>query len=555
MTVGSTSPSRPRTKSWGNYWPALGLLLILVFVAAVRLRLLSLPLERDEGEYAYAGQLMLEGVPPYRLAYNMKMPGTYAAYALIMAVFGQSIAGIHLGFMLVNFGAIVLLYFVGRRFLDRAGALAASAAYALLSLSPRVQGFNAHATHFVMLAALGAILVLLRAQERGGWAGFFWSGALFGVAFLMKQPGGAFAFFGGALMLWTAWRRSPRAWKMDGLRLAMYGAGVAVPIVLTCLILWRAGVWDKFWWWTVTYARVHATALPLADGEARLAGFLGHLYWDGLFWALALAGLCCVVMRKGGADEKFFFLSWLFFSFAAICPTFQFTGHYFVLMLPVVALLAARAFTPVAAWLAAQPLALARGAPWMLFGLAWACVACSHLDIFLASGPEEAADFLYPANNFQVYPIFADYLRRHSPPTAKLAVFGSEPELPFYAHRRSVTGYIYMYDLVQNRPYRQRMENEMIAEVEQGRADYVVFVNLVYSWLPYPPDSFQTFGKWIFNYIASQYDPCGVVTFLPNRYFWGPDCLRHVPAGHRFVVIYQRKPTASVDLHLPQSAP
>ena len=84
-------------KSWRNHWPALWLLLILALVAVVRIRLLSMPLERDEGEYAYAGQLMLEGEPPYRLIYNMKMPGTYAAYAWIMAVFGQSAAGIHLG--------------------------------------------------------------------------------------------------------------------------------------------------------------------------------------------------------------------------------------------------------------------------------------------------------------------------------------------------------------------------------------------------------------------------------------------------------------------------
>jgi len=34
------------------------------------------------GEYAYAGQLILQGVPPYKEAYNMKLPGTYAAYAV-----------------------------------------------------------------------------------------------------------------------------------------------------------------------------------------------------------------------------------------------------------------------------------------------------------------------------------------------------------------------------------------------------------------------------------------------------------------------------------------
>ena len=70
------------------WWVLLAIILLLV--VAIRIRLLNLPLERDEGEYAYAGQLMLQGVPPYQLAYNMKFPGTYAAYALIMSIFGQS---------------------------------------------------------------------------------------------------------------------------------------------------------------------------------------------------------------------------------------------------------------------------------------------------------------------------------------------------------------------------------------------------------------------------------------------------------------------------------
>jgi 4-amino-4-deoxy-L-arabinose transferase-like glycosyltransferase len=528
-------------KSWRNHWPALWLLLILAFVAVVRIRMLSVPLERDEGEYAYAGQLMLEGEPPYKLIYNMKMPGIYAAYALIMAVFGQSAPGIRLGFMLVNFGAIVLMYFVGRRFLDRAGAVAASAAYALLSLSPHVQGLNSHATHFVMLSALGATLVLLRAQESGCVSGFFWSGALFGVAFLMKQPGGAFAFFGSSLVLWTVWRRQPRDWKIGSLRLAVYAAGVAAPILLTGLLIWRGGVWDKFWWWTVVYARVHATAMSWADGRLRLAYFFSKWSLDTLFWLLALAGLICLLIGKGRADEKFFFLSLLAFSFASILPTMNFTGHYFVLMLPVVAMLAARIATVLTASLAAQKMVVARYSPWILFGLVWIGVAWSHCEAFFEWTPDEAARRMYPSNDFQVYPVIADYLKSHTAATATFAVFGSEPELLFDTHRRSVTGYIYMYDLVQEQPFRKRMEKEMISEVEQRRPDYIVFVNLIFSWVPFPPENLQSIQTWLMKYTESQYEPYGVVTFPPNQYFWGPDCFRQVPPGHRFISIFQRK--------------
>jgi hypothetical protein len=42
---------------------ALVLLAIILF-AAIRYRLRAMPLERDEGEYAYAGQLILQGIPP-----------------------------------------------------------------------------------------------------------------------------------------------------------------------------------------------------------------------------------------------------------------------------------------------------------------------------------------------------------------------------------------------------------------------------------------------------------------------------------------------------------
>src|SRR5580698_4150326 len=91
------------------------LALILLATAIIRIRLLPIPLERDEGEYAYAGQLILQGIPPYSVASNMKLPGTYAAHAIIMAIFGQTIAGIHFGLLLVNAATILLVFALGQR--------------------------------------------------------------------------------------------------------------------------------------------------------------------------------------------------------------------------------------------------------------------------------------------------------------------------------------------------------------------------------------------------------------------------------------------------------
>src|ERR1043166_6940723 len=145
----------PAIRTLKRYLPWILVSLVILFTVAVRWRLRDMPLERDEGEYAYAGQLMLQGIPPYKLAYNMKLPGTYAGYALTMAVFGQSPSGIHLGLMLVNVASIVLMFFLGRRLLDDVAGVAAATAYAFMSLSSSVLGLQAHATHFVVLPALG----------------------------------------------------------------------------------------------------------------------------------------------------------------------------------------------------------------------------------------------------------------------------------------------------------------------------------------------------------------------------------------------------------------
>ena len=96
----------------------------------------------------------------------MKFPGTYAAYAVIMSIFGQTITGIHLGLLLVNAATIVLIFLLGRRLVNSIVGLTAGMSYAVLSVSPSVLGFAGHATHFVLLPVLGGTLLLLKARDR-----------------------------------------------------------------------------------------------------------------------------------------------------------------------------------------------------------------------------------------------------------------------------------------------------------------------------------------------------------------------------------------------------
>jgi len=164
---------------------ALGLVLILTFNFAIRWRLREMPLERDEGEYAYAGQLLLQGIPPYQLAYNMKFPGAYFGYAMLMEIFGESARGIHLGIALVTSLTAVFVFLIGCRLLNRAGALIATASFVLLSLSPAMLGFAGHATHFVALVNLESSWVQMTFRDEtisDWWKGYSQNYELVGAA-------------------------------------------------------------------------------------------------------------------------------------------------------------------------------------------------------------------------------------------------------------------------------------------------------------------------------------------------------------------------------------
>jgi 4-amino-4-deoxy-L-arabinose transferase-like glycosyltransferase len=193
----------------------------------VRVRLLDIPLERDEGEYAYAGQLMLRGIPPYEQVYNMKFPGAYAAYALFLALFGQTTHAVRLGLLLVNLAAIVLVFRLGRRFSGDLAGVVAAATYAQLSVGRAVLGPFAHSSHLVVVAALAGIDCLFAAFDRGRRRDYFASGFLLGLAVVMKQHGVFFLLFGALALLVHRRRPGPHA-----PRLAVTGLPFALGAVL-----------------------------------------------------------------------------------------------------------------------------------------------------------------------------------------------------------------------------------------------------------------------------------------------------------------------------------
>jgi 4-amino-4-deoxy-L-arabinose transferase-like glycosyltransferase len=512
-------------------------LLIIASALTVRIRLLGTPLERDEGEYAYMGQLLLKGIPPYTYAYTMKLPGVAIVYAVIMYIFGQSATSIHIGLMLINMASMGLIYLLGKRFFNKETAIYAAAFHALLSLSQSVLGISAHATQLVVLFSLLGIILLDRSLKNQNTPMIFVGGICFGMAFLMKQHAAIMMIFALIFQIWPKCDRDKKIFLKDCFA---FLSGAAIPYILIALGLYNAGVFDRFWFWTFQYAREYANGLSISKGLNEFASQFTAIVEPNLpIWLLACAGIA-ILCRSKTYTNKLFFIGYLTASFVMVSQGFYFRPHYFILMLPATAILAGYATQSATHFFSGR---LGPIIPTLIIATAFGYFIYSESNYLFRLTPVEVSRKIYGTNPFPEALRIADYLRRQTTKEDRIAILGSEPEILFYADRLSATGHIYMYGLMENHRYAEEMQRQLISEIESTAPAFIVVVNNSTSWL-LRQDSLNKVLDWGDSYIPLRYDEVGIVEIFddkPSRYLWGEETAGYEPKAESFVSIFKRR--------------
>src|SRR5262249_37180802 len=221
-----------------------------------------------------------------------------------------------------------------------------------------------------------------------------------------------------------------------------------------------------------------------------------------------------------------------------------FFWHYFVLMLPAVSLLAGAG-----CMLARQRLREARLGPTASFlPTAAFLAACA---IVFAKNPayyfEQSSAIcqkIYSGYvSFVAAPDLSTYISNHSTSASRIAVFGSEPEIYFYAHRHAASGYIYMYDITSPALHAAEMKQEMLREVEDVQPEFVVDVHDRFSWsVGFSPEP-QRIHEWLKRYLKSgNYRRVAVAENVKGQivYRWNSDAVDYSPTSEFYMCVYQR---------------
>jgi len=346
--------------------------------------------EGDTLPLAAAGQ-MAAGKVLYREIWFDKPPLTALVYVLCG---GKAGGALRLGGAFYGLGACWLVFAFARRlWTEREGLLAAGLIAFFLTFDFPSAAMPVASDLLMLAPHLAAVWMAFERRP-------FWSGVLAGVAFWINPKG---AFVLAACVLW------------DPAGARWMGAGFASVSAAAAAWLLGAGAlgayWEQVWRWGRLYAGSTFIESPLANGVVRTVNWLA--FHGGLAVAAAFT------LRE---ERKRAWIVWLLLSFAGVAMGLRFFPRYYFLLLPPLALLAARGFRG-RAWLALLLLVpLVRFAPSY-----WAAVSDPHWRDIRMDRESRAA---------------AAAVKQLAKPGDTLFVWGYRPEIYTYTGLPAATRYL-----------------------------------------------------------------------------------------------------------------
>ena len=440
----------------------------LIIIIWVGMRLADAPMERDEGEYAYAGWQILRGGLPYVDFYNMKFPGTYFSYALIFKCFGTSIYAVRLTVLVLNILSSFFIIQIAKNLLGEESSWIAGGTFLLLSMSFGAQGIIANTEHFVVFFAMLGLWLLIEKMPLG-------AGIHLAIACIMKQHG--VFYLGFAFFFILMQHLQIRNLKSTIINVLWFCMGYMIPFAVFFSYLMYNNIIPNFYFFAVEYASAYST---LVKPTFKYISTYKYLFIDNpLFWLVFWAALWHIFKNKLNLKywnknvEALLLIVFFIVSFMAICPGWFFRPHYFQLIFPASALIMAYGFKELN-WNKVFRGKILGKQHFLAIAL-MVSVLC-QVGYFFYKSPDTIIDELYDGECFTGLRDVGQFLNNKTKSGDKIGMFGSDPQLLFYAQRESASGYMYAYPLVENQPFADRMTHQYIHEIEGKKPEWLVYL-------------------------------------------------------------------------------
>lgn len=529
------------------------LFLLIWLVYAVRSSFFDMPFERDEGAYTYYGKLLLEGKIPYKDFYEQKFPGIFYFYAMMISLFGEGVREMHRGFFYLNAVNIALIYYIVLRiFSSPSTALISAATFGFLSLTPYISGFTVQAEHGVAFFCTLGILCCVLAMQTKKWYYYLLLGLAMGAAFMTKTSGVFLGLWAGLFIIIDFFFEKERVYKDLFKRIGLYSAGGFAVILVLFLLIYMKGSFKEMLFWSFDIPKYYVNRMPLEEG---LKIFYNTKFllseFNYFFWVHSLAGFLLLLVRGIPVKIKLFVFTLALFSIATIVPGYYFYGHYWLQMIPAMAVLSGVTFYGIIS-LFKVPLknqvAIVSYGYLVVFGF----FTFKHFNLYrkyyFSPNFEIVLREIYGTNPFNEVAQISGYLNQKLKPGDEIAVIGSEPQIYLYTHRKSPTKHIFFSTIVSGVPQHKQWQREYTSSIEKQKPRYIIYVTGPMSLLVQPNTDPYIFN-WVKEYITENYTMIGfteIQNLIRTGYVWKKKKNNRGPISQEPILIYERNDLAFI---------
>lgn len=285
-------------------------------------------LDGDEAVYGSIAALMNTGARLYADGgVDNKPPGIFWLYAATFEVFGRyQMTAVHAVELVAVAATCAVLVAIGSQLACRRAGLVAALLYAVLTATGNPRLLAANTEVFMALPLTAAFLLLLRRE-------WLWSAVLMVAAGAFKQVAAVEVLLLPAALVLL----EPRATRARAALL--FVAGIAIALAAGAALLAATGSVPGFWRWTVqTLAGYASENWNVANIWSRAQTSLVPFVVSGaVAWLCALA---FVVRWRSLTPAERLAVLWFALSFAGAVAAGHWSWHYFIQVMPPLALLA-----------------------------------------------------------------------------------------------------------------------------------------------------------------------------------------------------------------------
>ncbi|MDX2172132.1 MAG: glycosyltransferase family 39 protein [Bacteroidota bacterium] len=524
----------------------LAILILLVYT--IRSKFALIPFERDEGIYSYFGTLVLEGKTPYKDFYEIKFPGLFYFYGLIIALFGDTVKGMHTGFMYVNIISLLFIYHTSKRLFSPIAGILSATTFAFVSLTPNLSGFTVQAEHGVAFFTSIGLFFYAVTKENKKWYYFLFMGFSFGMAVMVKTTGIFIAFWGALIVITDfIFTKKPKQFKPFLINFLSFSFGGIFIVGVFFILILSKGSFKEMIYWTIEHSRIYAQGMPFDEGMkyfkyTRDAIVQNHKF----FWIHAVLAVGVCLFRPIPFKTKIFGITLLAASFFTIVPGYFFYGHYWIQVIPGLAVVAGLTYHSLITVLEPR-IKLGKLKLKYVYLSIFAILTFSHINAiksyYFHPNYELILRQVYGNNPFPESMEIGNFINANSKPEDNIVLIGSEPQIYFYTHKKSPSRHAYFTSIVNNVPMHHEWQREFVRDTEKAKPRYVVFFNHQFSLLVQPNTDKYVF-EWANKYIAENYKVVGVVEMADGQmsnYVWKEAALNYQPKTPSYVLVFERK--------------